>query len=1100
MDPITRRKQTVVNDYEAGSPLGNPDDSSYRNYTVTMKNHSDCENLYNDMETSGGTSTVPDRECECSERKPISRNTVYKLTYAEAEKLLTDERVAAVELTPEEQGLKPITFGWQDTSTHYDKRTESNSQDLNWGFIRQMVKDNPTGWGVGADLDLQQKVTSQYSGKNVDVVIMDDGCPYPSTFEYAQNADGTGYSRLVQYNWFNTSSTTETEYDYSLTATTNSPRTQEHGSHCMGTTAGNSQGWARDANIYFISFYDDDAMDLVREWHNNKPINPITGIKNPTIINNSWGYTASSFVSARVSSITYRNNTYTPTSGSGQNADAVWDSTLLNNFWCTTSLTRNAGADADFEDMMNDGIIVVASAGNSNSYMDVPGGLDYDNSFTIWSTAETPTSSVKYPHRGSTPGGAPGVINVGAAGAHDETGGNIYNASGVEQQDYRAEFSNFGPRLDIWGAGAAIQSIWNSADDLYDNIPSPDPRCVALGLNSSAHQLINNFKKCPGTSMSGPNVCGVLACLLEAFPRVTQSEVRNYLTTYCDSQMEWTTGGRLDDTDLGYNKNPESGTRYIFLEQSRISSGVTDLTADPELRSLPFPIQNGVNRLTSGVTFPRAAKIYNNTSEPTYALSVDNTNVVANGTNNATFTLTTTNVADGTKIPYIIGSKYRGEGRFTTIDSGVYGISDATNTYSLPLTGTQLGDSGSEQKSHIIDMSQASTNPTITADPNGVNAWTTAVHPETYVTGNAVPASKTISLDVSASSASAYQFTGTDRRKVHTGAENDPLIVVNFGDTIEFNINSGASHPFYLRDAPSGNTTDDIATGITSGTNGANSGTITLDTANLTVPGYTDSSGNTALYDDFTGAWLYYQCGAHSGMKGLIFVQATGSYEGLHYPSFYSHSIIKDVDDLFYDVRTTDDGAFILPLGFDINIFGTPQSQIYVSCNQLITFDAPSSQYSKSAQQGENKDKILLGGGDRSLSWCEVWWGGDPDANTSYLFMNIEYPVNRFSNYSGEESQFQLIVKQADPDKMQLNVINNALRQVKNDMYPFYAPEILGGTATTGEFVVNNNQATLTITPAANFVNPDNETEIDVNLRLNYFGTPDVSFSVSESP
>ena len=483
-----------------------------------MKNHSDCEQFYDDMETLGGTSNIPDRECHCCRRRSISRNTVYKLTYAEAEKL-ADERVAAVELTPEEQGLKPVPLAWQDTSTHYDKRTESNSQDIQWGLVRQLVKTNPTGWGVGADLDLTRKVTSQYSGKNVDVVIMDDGCPFPSTFEYAQNADGTGFPRLVQYNWYKhipelTPSKPAAVYDYSFTATGNSPRTQEHGAHCMGTTAGNTQGWARDANIYFLSFYDDyyggsgqadlhDAspMDFVRAWHNSKPINPKTGVKNPTIINNSWGYNATTFTTSRVSSITYRGNTYSPTSGSGSAGTAVWDNTLLDNFWCTISTTRNAAADADFEDMINDGIIVVASAGNDNSFMDVPGGPDYNNEFTMWNSSGS-SSTVYYPHRGPTPGAASGVICVGAAGAHNEaTGASIYDATGVEQQDYRAEFSNFGPRCDIWGSGSAIQSVWNSADDLYDNIPSPDPRCAALNLNTTRHQLINNFKKCPGTSM-----------------------------------------------------------------------------------------------------------------------------------------------------------------------------------------------------------------------------------------------------------------------------------------------------------------------------------------------------------------------------------------------------------------------------------------------------------------------------------------------------------------------------------------------------------------------------------------------------------------------
>ena len=93
-----------------------------------------------------------------------------------------------------------------------------------------------------------------------------------------------------------------------------------------------------------------------------------------------------------------------------------------------------------------------------------------------------------------------------------------------------------------------------------------------------------------------------------------------------------------------------------------------------------------------------------------------------------------------------------------------------------------------------------------------------------------------------------------------------------------------------------------------------------------------------------------------------------------------------------------------------------------------------------------------------------------------------------------------MIVKQADPDNIQLNGTRNDLRDVMHDMYPFYQDVILGGEESTGEFVVNNNQATLTITPSSNFTNPDNETEVDVNMRLNFFGTPDASFSVSEAP
>ena len=498
---------------------------------------------------------------------------------------------------------------------------------------------------------------------------------------------------------------------------------------------------------------------------------------------------------------------------------------------------------------------------------------------------------------------------------------------------------------------------------------------------------------------------------------------------------------------------------------------------EPEMRSLAFPLQNGVDRLTSGVTFPRVPKVYNNTSEPTYALSVNNTNIIANGTNSATFTLTTTNVPDGTKIPYIITSKYRGEGKTVVVDPGVYGIYDSTNTHVLALTGTQLGDDNGEEKSHIINMSQAATTPTIQLNPNGNTAWTRAVHPETYVTGNAVPAAKTITLDVTASSASAYQFTGTDRRTVHSGAEDDPIIVVNYGDTIEFNINSGASHPFYLRDDTSGQNTDNIATGISSGSNGATSGTITLDTANLTIPGSTD------LFGADTGAWLYYQCGSHSGMKGMIFVQPTQPLGTEHYMNYMSYSIVSKVDDLFYG-GSSDDGQYIVPLGFNINIFGNQQDKIYLQCNQFITFDGTvaGATFVTTNQTSYARDKLLLGGGDRSLPYFELWWGGDPDLGTSYVIMDVRYPDNRYGYFSWGQSDYQLIVKQAEPDNVYLTVTRNDLRDVMHDMYPFYQDVILGGEESTGEFVVNNNQATLTITPSANFTNPDNETEVDVNM------------------
>ena len=83
------------------------------------------------------------------------------------------------------------------------------------------------------------------------------------------------------------------DYDAHLAA-----GTSDHSTHCAGTVAGNTQGWARDANIYNLDVFGansgnvdlngTEAFQYIKEFHNNKPVNPVTGRRNPTIVNNSW--------------------------------------------------------------------------------------------------------------------------------------------------------------------------------------------------------------------------------------------------------------------------------------------------------------------------------------------------------------------------------------------------------------------------------------------------------------------------------------------------------------------------------------------------------------------------------------------------------------------------------------------------------------------------------------------------------------------------------------------------------------------------------------------------------------------------------------------
>ena len=131
-----------------------------------------------------------------------------------------------------------------------------NAQTKTWG------SDSST-----TELSNKTLVTTA-SGKNVDVVIV-DGHVNPDHPEFAVNVDGTGGSRVNQFNWFQYSSalgyTTDATYTYSTSGagTFYRPNTN-HGTHVAGTACGNTQGWARDANIYNMAFT--DALSGVTDW------------------------------------------------------------------------------------------------------------------------------------------------------------------------------------------------------------------------------------------------------------------------------------------------------------------------------------------------------------------------------------------------------------------------------------------------------------------------------------------------------------------------------------------------------------------------------------------------------------------------------------------------------------------------------------------------------------------------------------------------------------------------------------------------------------------------------------------------------------------
>ena len=563
--------------------------SELREHIVTCRSMADLDSLYDDMETPGGNLYIPDRAVDLVHRRAISRNTHYMLTDEEAAQVAGDPRVLACELSPDYLPIEDNLY-WNQTG-NFSKATlpSSNvaSSNKNWALLRCTEGSQRSGWSDSSSAtQSNETIFTTSSGRNVDVVIVDDHIIANDHPEFMSNPDGTGTNRLNQIDWFQYSATlgytTPETYDYS-----NGGTNQYHGTHVAGTACGNTQGWARNANIYNLRFsYDatefstsawNNGMlwDYLRHWHQNKPINPETGRRNPTITNHSWGSNYGGMFLSDISALNFRGTSIDLSSLTNAQKETQLQNTLM----CPDSQVqtwnpsfeaifnipfRSASRDADVEDTIADGILVVAAASNDRWWCDNPGGLDYDNNFTHDSFGTI------YVHRGSSPGAASGAICVG----------NI----GTKSQEYKAESSNFGPRVDIYAPGTNIISCVNDGHTTWPY--ANDPRDSDFRIAS-----LN------GTSMASPQVCGVLACLLEQEPNLTQAEALQYL-------IETSTKDQIGDTGTGFppiddyeafsdDTIGESKNRYLFVKKKRPGSGpLTNTTyknRNPDTGGVKYP-------------------------------------------------------------------------------------------------------------------------------------------------------------------------------------------------------------------------------------------------------------------------------------------------------------------------------------------------------------------------------------------------------------------------------------------------------------------------------------------------------------------------------
>jgi len=491
---------------------------SHREYNIVVKKGANLSEVEQDLQGPSGSSTIPSRRVDIVNPRPGStRITSFALSEAEVKQLQQDNRIEAVEIPPEQRDDIEIGLHGRQVG-NFDKTSLDDGNYQNWG-LKRCISESLNYGSTGGPTD-NDNYDYSYDGTGVDVVIQDSGIQvgHPEWNDY------TGTTRLQQIDW-------ATESGLSFTQSANHYRDYDgHGTHCAGIAAGLTFGWAKGARIYSqklagletpsgsdgtgISIT--NAFDAIRLWHNNKSG---ADAGRPTVVNMSWGYGYSLYPSS-ITTGNYRGTAWDFDTDYGSNSSTLWTNTgivypyFLGTFGSITRMpVRIASVDAEVEDMISAGIHVCIAAGNTLFKIDVPGGLDYDNTVTR-------SGSPEYYHRGSSPYSENAFMV-----------GNLDSAL-FSSLDHRAFSSCNGPGTNIWAPGSNIMSATSAIND--------------YGASGN-YYLDSNYEQTNigGTSMASPQVAGVAACYLQKDPTLTPAQLFTELTTDATSVIYDT--GNSDD-------------------------------------------------------------------------------------------------------------------------------------------------------------------------------------------------------------------------------------------------------------------------------------------------------------------------------------------------------------------------------------------------------------------------------------------------------------------------------------------------------------------------------------------------------------------------
>ena len=473
------------------------------------------------------------------------------------------------------------------------------------------------------------------------------------------------------------------------------PTTGTHGTQCASLIYGRTHGWAYNANKWQLNLYGsynpgsmEIGFDLQKVFHQYKPINPLFGTKDPTLSSNSWGYRASN---KSGSYYYWRTNPATSYGGTSNEPGFIswlgatgdggrWKSEMYNN-----SMTQ-AG-----DELTQAGVIFVAAAGNSNQQQVKPDHPNYNNrisnnntnsfyqdTFTEFGYTVTGSTNRRgFPQhigktesqvfQGNTTCEFP-AINVGAL---DDDMTNAYD------QDRKVSYSDMGSDIDLFapadGTLAATEGTYGldvaRVDDDYPDLT------VMSGCRDTRFS---------GTSAACPVACGFLAIVMQYNRGWDFRQLRNWIQTNLEIQPS---------ADMYEGSEPTSPT----------ASWSSDYNA---LRSAP-------RRIVYQAAIP--------VSTPLQSFSITESTATVNEGDTVTFTITTTNVSDGTTLYYSI-NPVSGTINASDFTSGSLTGSFTINSNSGSVALTLVNDSSTEgTESFQLQVRTDSTSGTIQVTSNTVS-------------------------------------------------------------------------------------------------------------------------------------------------------------------------------------------------------------------------------------------------------------------------------------------------------------------------------------------------------------------------------------------